>query len=431
MELPLRLAGLRAQKVFYGWWMVAAGVAASMVYGGLYTYGFSTYFRPLTEEFGWTRTALSGVISLARLEGGIVGPVVGFVIDRVGPRKSMISGLLVMASGLVLMSMVQDFLTFALVYLVFLSVGSSLGTISPITTALANWFVRKRTLALGLFYGGFGFGGVMVPVTAWTIAEFGWRNAAVISAAVLLLTCIPLALVMRHRPEQYGTFPDGIDPAMEEATRTTGSAPKVEVNFTPREALRTPAFWLIALAWMMWSTLPAVTTVHLIPYFTDIGFGPQLAATLFGAYAFVGGISRPIMGWVGDKVNKRYLLSVLWFIQVAGLFLLAQVNTVFDVIVFMLVFAPTYGGTIPLRGALQADYFGRRHYATIAGFLRALDLVGTVSGPVAVGWAFDNFGGVGGYRTAFMIIGAMNLLGALAVLLAKPPAAPGRPAPVA
>lgn len=420
METPVQAP--RTRKVFYGWWMVAAGIASSMIYGGLYTYGFSTYFRPLTSEMGWSRTDLSGVISLSRLEGGVISPAIGYLIDRLGPRLTMLAGITIMSIGFVLLSMVQDFLSFTLVYVLVLSVGAGMGTISPVQAALANWFIKKRTLVLGLFFGGFGFGGVVVPITAWVIEQYGWRNAALISAVVLLVTCIPLALVMRQRPEDYGYLPDG-DPPRPTGDAAAGSVlpSHREVDFTPKEAIRTRTFWLMGFAWMMWSTLPAVTTVHLIPYFTDLGFGPQLAATIFGVYAVIGGVSRPIMGWIGDKVNKRYLLSAAWFVQVLGLVLLANVHTIADAALFMIIFAPSYGGTIPLRGALQAEYFGRKHFATIGGFIRVLDLVGTVGGPVAVGWAFDNLGGVDGYRLAFLAIGAINLAGAFAILLARPP----------
>ena len=172
---------------------------------------------------------------------------------------------------------------------------------------------------------------------------------------------------------------------------------------------------------MLWSMLPSIITVHLIIFLTDVGFEPQLAANIFAVYAVTSGVFRVLVGWAGDRVNKRYLLTGAWVVQVIGLFLLANVNTMLDVVPFILVFAPAYGGVVPLRGALQGEYFGRKYFGTIAGLIRVVDLAGNVGGPVAVGWAFDNAGGVEGYRLAFRAIAALNLLGALAILAAVPP----------
>ena len=415
------------RRIFYGWWMVVAGLAMSLVNGALYAYGFSAYVRPLTQEFGWTRTAISGVISLSRLEGGILSPVAGFLIDRFGPRRMMLLGVSLVALGFMALSGVQDFLSFTLVYVLILSLGSSFGTIAPIQTALANWFIRKRSFVLGLLFAGIAMGGILVPVVNFIIEQHTWRGAALVSGFVFLAVGVTSALAMRHRQEDYGYLPDGDTASGTAVDAEAGSAAggqrtvPTEVDFTPREALRTRAFWLISFAFMLWSMLPSIITVHLIIFLTDVGFEPQLAANIFAVYAVTSGVFRVLVGWAGDRVNKRYLLTGAWVVQVIGLFLLANVNTTLDMVPFILVFAPAYGGAVPLRGALQGEYFGRKHFGTIAGLIRVVDLAGNVGGPVAVGWAFDNAGGVEGYRLAFRAIAALNLLGALAILAAVPP----------
>ncbi|MBI2886127.1 MAG: MFS transporter [Chloroflexi bacterium] len=428
MDLQTRVAPPAQQRrIFYGWWMVAAGLAMSLVNGALYAYGFSAYVRPLTQEFGWTRTEISGVISLSRLEGGVLSPVAGFFIDRFGPRRMMLLGVSLVAAGFMALSGAQDFLSFALVYIFILSLGSSFGTIAPIQTALANWFIRKRSFVLGLLFAGIAMGGLLVPVVNLIIEQHTWRGAALVSGFVFLGVGVASALAMRHRPEDHGYLPDGDQP---NDAGSAGAGPggagqqaeRPEVNFTPGDALRTRAFWLIAFAFMLWSMLPSIITVHMIIYFTDVGFEPQLAANIFAVYAVTSAVFRVVVGWAGDRVNKRFLLTGAWVVQVIGLFFLANVHTVLDVVPFILVFAPAYGGTVPLRGALQGEYFGRKYFGTISGLIRVVDLAGNVAGPVAVGWAFDNAGGVEGYRLAFRAIAVLNLLGALAILAAAPPA---------
>ena len=253
-----------AQKgtFFYGWWIVAASCLIMSLNGGLYFYGFSSYFMPLIEEFRWSRAALAGVFSMARLEGGLLGPVEGFLVDKFGPRKIMFAGILIMGIGFILMSQINSFIMFCMVFVGLIAVGHSLGAWMPIVVAIVNWFRRKRSRALGLAQAGMGIGGLMLIGLAWFIARYGWRDAALTSGIAIIAISIPISLVMRHRPEQYGYLPDGDTAAgsdslgvVEEAKAfpqwraKMGEEPEVaEVDFTLGEALKTHAFWLLAAA---------------------------------------------------------------------------------------------------------------------------------------------------------------------------------------
>ncbi len=179
---------------------------------GINFHGFSNFIIPLSREFGWNRTTISAAFSLARLEAGLFGPIEGWFVDKLGPRRLVLFGVPLMALGYVLMSQVNSLFFFLIVYVLFISLGSSIGTGSPMTAAVANWFDRKRGLAFGIMWSGVGIGGLFVPALGWLIEEFGWRDASLIIGIFLFVAGTPIGFVMRHRPEPYGYLPDGYIP---------------------------------------------------------------------------------------------------------------------------------------------------------------------------------------------------------------------------
>ena len=179
---------------------------------GINFHGFGNFIIPLSKEFGWNRTVVSTIFSLARLEAGFIGPLEGWLVDRIGPRKLMLVGIPLMGLGFILLSRVNGLLTFMLVYVLGVTLGNSVGMHTPASAAVANWFTRKRGLAFGIMWSGVGLGGLMVPVLGWAIEEFGWRQASVMVGIFVVVVGIPVASIMRHRPEQYGLLPDGDKP---------------------------------------------------------------------------------------------------------------------------------------------------------------------------------------------------------------------------
>lgn len=406
----------------------------AMLTGALSAYGFSAFFTPLIREFGWTRAGLSGVVSLSRLEGGIIAPVVGYLIDSFGPRRLMLLGITILGVGFLLFSQVNSLIMLYVVYIFVISIGSSLGTVSPVQVAVANWFVRMRSRALGILISGVGLGGTLTPGVVWLISQYGWRGTAVIFAFLMWGIGLPLALVVRHRPEPYGYLPDGDtpvgassglgstgsahgDPSPDHSVGVLSSVP-AEVDFTAKEALFTRAFWALALTYGLWTMVTGITTVHQLPFLEDVGIPREVAAGVLGTFTLISVLGRVGFGWLGDYVDKRYLLAGCLALQTVGLLFLANVRTLWDVIPFLILFSPGYGGTIPLRAAIQGEYYGRKAFGTISGLLRFVDLWGTVAGPVFAGWMYDVRGG---YRLAFVIIAGLNLLAAVTVLAATRP----------
>ena len=415
--------------VFYGYWVLAAGFTLCVVHGGLYFYGFGAFFKTITEELGTSRAVLSGAFSLARLEGGLIGPAEGWLIDRFGPRKVLLAGIPIMAAGFALMSSVTSVVMFYVVFIFCLSFGSSLSSVAPASAAVVNWFQRKRSRMLGIMLAGNGLGSVMVPVVTLLIIQLGWRQALLVLAALVLVVGWPLALVMRHKPEQYGYLPDGdavAATAVEAATTsaTASSAPgdradaaEGEDGLTAREALRTPAFWLMSFAFSIRVGVTGSVALHFIPFLTDIGVGLGTAGLMVTAIGVVGITGRVAFGWLGDLFPKRYVVTGGLCSLALGLVVLAFANSLWQVALALVLYAPAYGGLATMMFAMRSEYFGRKSFATIQGFMGSVLVLGTVSGPIYAGWIFDV---THSYRIAFLTFAAASALAILLILAAKP-----------
>lgn len=418
------------RRVFYGWWIVLACATIHFYIGAVFYYGFGAFFTPLIREFGWSRAAASFAFSLQRLEGGIVGPIVGFIIDRLGARKLIIFGMAVAGAGFLLFSRVTSLLTFYGAFLV-ISFGLSAGFGAPFSAAAVNWFVRMRGKALGFLWSGAGFSGLLIPALVGLIAAVGWRTALVIVGLGCWLICIPAGAVVRHRPEPYGYRPDGAPadlPSSTPADTAVPTSPAQEsggagerwpgVELTAREALGTRAFWLLSLSGAVTGMTTGALFVHQIPFLEGIGIPREQAALSITFLTLTSLIGRMGFGLVADRFDKRAVLAAIYGFQTVGMLFLASVRSFWQVFLFLAAYGPSYGGAIPLRPALQGDYFGRRHFASIQGLMNVTSVFGGIAGPVFAGWVYDV---TGGYRLAFLVFAAVGALGVPLILAATPP----------
>jgi OFA family oxalate/formate antiporter-like MFS transporter len=417
---------MKKVRVFYGWYIVLAGMLITIIHGAVYVYGFGAFFIHFQNAFNASRAQIGLVLGLSRLEGGLVAPVSGYIVDRFGPRRPMLFGLVLVGFGFILLSRVNTLIMFYAVYVGLLATGSSFGSARPIQISLANWFIRRRSRVMGFLMTGFGIGGSLVFAYSWVIETFGWRTACVFSALLILVVSIPLALVIRHRPEDMGLLPDGEDPANWKNTPASGESESVdksnsvlnETNLTARQAMSTKAFWILALVFATWSLVPPTITAHMIPYLQqELGASPAIAALSLSGFAFISLFGRIPIGWLGDYVNLRYLLAILFVFMGLGMLILAQIQTTAYIPLALIVMGPAYGGSVPVRPALQGYLFGRMAFGTIGGLLQFFDLPAAIAAPVFVGWIADEYS----YRLGFRIVAGLIIIGSLAVLAAKPP----------
>ena len=413
---------------FYGWTLV--GVAAFiMVIGTVPLFqGMTAWFVVLESHFNWTRTQLSIAFSLSRVEGSIMGPVSGYLIDRLGSRRMVLIGLVVAGGGFVIMSQMQNIWHFYIAFVV-MSMGVGLGTWMPMMTVLNNWFVRNRSTAMALAMEGFLVGGMaLVPLLAFVIdpdvpGRPGWRLTALAIGIFLVAVAFPLSRLVRNAPEPYGLFPDG-EPAPR--SRQTAASPGAadaaeEPDFTWQEAIRTGTFWLITMGHACSSIVIVTLTVHLGPMLDDRGFSLQTIGWVVGAYTGVAAVFTLIGGYVGDRLPIRMALFGFSVIQSASVVVLMLADTLWMAYLFAVLMGIGFGGRNPLTTAIRGVYFGRKAFASITGISMIPMNVMLLASPLFAGIMFD---ATQSYFIPMAVVAIVSLAGSsLFLFLGSPEAA--------
>ena len=421
------LSALSPRRVFYGWWIVAATFALGSVAGAVYFLGFSAFFLPLEKEFQVPRATLSLVVGLASLEGAILGPLQGMLIDRFGPRRIMVVGITLVGLGYILISTAHSIALFFLYYIPFIAIGMSTGiTTAPIVT-VGNWFVRKRGMALAIAMSGFGLGGVLVTGTNHLIEALGWRGAAVVIGFIVMGIGYPVTILMRRRPEEHGQRPDGDrDAAATLAAETAHPHRLRETDFTVKEAVRTRSFWLLAIAEAFRMFVISGVGAHFIPAMVDKGFSSSMGASLLAVFGFLTFPARLFFGFLSDRFPKHIMAASLFILSAGAMVLFAMAGGLGLVVLFVVLYAFAWGGGGGfMMLAIRGEYFGRKKFATITGLGSTVSLAGSISGPVFAGLVYDL---TDSYRLAFIAFAGAMAIAAVFMYLARRPAAPRRPA---
>lgn len=410
-------------RPFYGWRLAAvAGFVLALVNTPVF-YGLGAFFVGMEREFGWSRTLISGAFALSSVEGAIIGPIAGYLIDRLGPRRLALIGLLIYGIGLLLFSLTTDVVTFYLFFLL-VTVGTGLGGWLPMLTVVNNWFVRRRAMAMAVALVGGSLGGALVPALAWSVNTFGWRPTAAGIGVFTLLIAFPVTRLIRNRPEEYGQRTDGDPPTPSSGAAETPRAIATDkarpqsVDLTVAQAVRTRAFWLIALAHGLSAMATVALSVHAIPLLADSGLSLEMAGTVVFVFTIVGGVFQLVGGYLGDRLPKTLVIFAFASCQSAGVLLLAMTQGLGFAFLFAVLYGIGFGGRVPLLTAIRGDYFGRRSFATIMGLSQVPMTFLILFGPLFAGYVYDT---TGTYVPALIALAALNFLGGLAILFARKP----------
>ena len=384
--------------------------------------GVGTFFVALERNFGWNRTTLSGAFALSRAEGALLGPIEGFLVDRLGTRKMVLIGYFIMGLGFIFYSQIQSVWQFYVAYMA-ISLGSGLGGWIAIVTMINNWFSRRRALAMSIAVSGVQLGGLLMPLLAWGVENHDFRMTSLGIGIALLLVAIPATTFMRNLPEDMGLRPDGESPARAEAasgdSQATGSNDAPEM--TPRQALKSVAFWIIALA-RLTSVVSIITlSVHLIPKLTDSGISLITANAVVTLYTFIAFLSGFVAGYLADRISKVAVLFVCMLMQALAMGILAVSDTLPMAVVFAVLWGAGFGGRVPLLTAIIGDFFGRKNFGSILGMNMVPSNIAMIFAPLFAGFMFDL---TESYFIPFAIFAVMGLIGAFIILLARQPQAP-------
>jgi sugar phosphate permease len=409
------------KRLFYGWYMVAAGSGLQFLQSGLMTQSFGAYLAVLQVERGWSKTALSGAAALQQMESAILGPVLGWFIDRFGPQGMIRAGIVVFGIGLMLLSFTDTLVAFYAAFVV-IALGASLCGFFPVNVALIHWFERWRARALSSLSLGIAFGGISVPLVAWSLQTYGWRATAFVSGIIAIVLGLPMAMVFKRRPEDHGMVADGITSADRSGEEVAIKNPDLGRDFTAREALRTPAFWLLSLGHGFALLVVHAVSVHAIAHMHQ-GLGYSVAqASLVYTLLTLSQIGGVVIGWlIGDRYDKRLISGGCMLGHMAGLLLLTYASAVPMVLAFAVLHGAAWGLRGPFMQALRADYFGRSAIGMILGLSVMIIVVGQVGGPMVAGILAD---ATGNYRAGFTILALLAGVGSLFFFFARKPERP-------
>lgn len=422
---PVGGGAARRPHIFHGYWIVVAAFIALFVSVGTQTYVIGVMFKPMTEEFGWSRTDFTYAQTVGRFLMAFAGFVIGGYVDRFGGRVLMLIGATILGSALWLTSGVDTLWQWIALSGVVFTVGAALMGNLVVNVALAKWFVEKRGWVVSLAALGISVAGMLMPllVTVW-IDAFGWRSAWRMLAVLAWSLAYPAALLMRRQPEDYGLHPDGRSDAEVAAGRGAAAAADYANSFTRREALRTRAFYMVVFAFGLSGVALGTVLLQAIPFLTDEGFSPSTAAVMVSSFSVVSGLSKPAWGLLLDRRDPRRLAAASFVVTGASLNLMvigATAQSVPVVTSAFLLFGLGVGGTLPLQEVIWATFFGRRYLGAVRSVAMPFSLVLGAGGPLVVSVYFDI---IGDYHGAFFAISALSLLGAAVMLLSQRPQKP-------
>ena len=419
-------------RFFYGWWIILGSVLAVNLSASFVAYGFPVLFDPIQREMAWSTAALALAFSLRSEVRSVGAPLAGFLVDRFGPRSGMALGVGLMGFGFLWLSRAETPIALVSAF-IFIAAGNSLCNPNIGAVAVARWFVRFRSRALALLTVGTGLGGLCALAMAWLVSQYGWRGALVAVTALAWALGFPIIATIRDRPESHGLRPDGEEPSRDTSRAdASGLGPtasrlgntREQGEFSVGMAIRSRAFWhlLGAMTLVGLGTTPIITL--LVPALLKEGIPLDTAVFAVAAIPIVSIPGRLTFGWWGDYFDKPKLLAACFVLQALGLLVLASSNSLPVLALFVLVYGSASGGSMPLRTALQADYFGTRSMGAIQGLLQASSVLDAIVAPVFVGITADR---LGSYRPAWFVLGlCVSLAGP--VLLTMPKAhAPATP----
>lgn len=412
-------------RTYYGWRVVGVSTILHGVMGGLGHVGLSVYFLPLARDFGVSHTKMSFAFALRTLEGGLEGPIIGFLVDRLGGRKMVLFGVLLGGIGFILMATTRTYALFLIVFLGLVTVGMSVPHHGLFAT-INQWFRRRLGFAMSLAISGSGIGGAIItPIVAWLVFNHGWRYASVFSGVLLLIIGLPLVGLIRSPLAGENALEDSITGDARSVAGTDDSegtvAQGLDMDFSIRQALGTSTYWLLSFAIAMRLTGQQVLMVHIVPILVSRGVSEGVAASLVALMSLMRLPSVLALGFLSDKWSREKMATVAMLSgTIAALVGIWGQDGIMTGIILVLFFSLAQGSNA-ITWALVGQYFGRKNFASLRGGISLFQSILSTGGPVAAGWIFDN---TGSYQIALIGVGTTYLLGAITFWLLKTPTNP-------
>jgi MFS family permease len=410
-------------RFYYGWYIVGVALVSMAFWFGFRT-TFSVFYVALLEEFHWGRGESAGVQSLALITYTVMAPLVGGLIDRFGPRRVIVPGILLLALGLILCASIKSLAHFYLLYGVVAGTGVTSVALVSYNAILAHWFVEKRGVASGIAVSGMGLGTfILIPLSQHFIALWGWRLAFVAFGLLVLIILLPTnALFLRHKPQDLGLYPDGskdLEAARAGGQKTMDSAWS-ETDWTLERAVKTRKFWALMIFPFCAVIAVYIVIVHSVRFLVDGGIDNMTAAFIFALSGIISSIFRIFWGWLSDGIGREKTYTLGMFCMVLGLCSLILLDILGDkyfVYSFICFFGAGWGVTAPMFMSIAADIFQGRSIGLIYGLLEGSIGIGGAFGSWVAGFIFDK---TQSYQWAFVLAASVSILSCIFVWVAAP-----------
>lgn len=405
---------------YYGWLIVLTCLVGLLVVGGSGFYIFSVFFTRIMEEFHWSRAASAAGISIYWAASGLVGPFIGRLVDRYGPKRIMIIGTISTSISLLLLSKTNSLFSFYFFYGL-LAVSHCAAASVPYGFLIARWFTKQRGKAMGIASTGISFGGVLlIPLSELLISEFGWRTSYIFIGILVSIILLPLVIfIVKTDPSEIGLRADGVSAPVAANPDTPNKPNKLSPEWTVRSASHTLAFWLMCMT--LFCTYMAMFGVltHQIAFTKDMGISTATAATAFSITAFVGILGKLALGFIADRFGVKQATIFTFALQIIGLIVLMFTRNIGILYIYIIIFGFSMGGAT-LRPLLPSWLFGMGSLGTLIGVTQLAQSVGSSLGPWFAGFIFDV---TNSYHIAFITFTIACVLGLVAICLANPPGA--------
>jgi MFS family permease len=406
------------KRPFYGWMIVAVGVVTQF-FQGVSSQGFSSYLSYFQRDFGWSKAVMAGPRSVTSVEGAVIGPLEGWLVDKFGPRLIVTIGVFVMGLGFILFGLIDSLWMYYLANIV-IALGTGFQGMIIMSVAVNKWFRRKRTIAQSIMLLGFSMAGVVgVPLLVLTQSAFGWEISAYGTGLLIWGVGFPCTLLLRTEPEPYGLQLDGDTAGVDSKAGTKRSELKEEYHFTLREAVRTHSFWLLSIGWAVGSLGMGITQVHLFLHLEQgVGLTAATSALVWTVASLTNIPCRLVGGFFGDRVPKNILLGVSTLSMAVSMLFLGIATSVQMAFVFSVLYGIGWGIRTPVMNAIQGEYFGRKSMGIIFGMLQSINLPFSIAAPVVAGYLADV---QGNYRMTFIVVSIIMLVGSVIMGFATRP----------
>jgi MFS family permease len=406
-----------SKRIYYGWLIVAASGGIEFANAASAIGILTIFVIPLTEEFGWSRTEISAVTSLGAILGASLAPFSGRLVDRIGSRWVLTLGGILVAVACVYLASVQTLLGFYVGFTIVRTADQGLIKIGA-APAVGKWFQRYRGRAIALvFFSGSAGIMVMAPVVQLAIGAWGWRPAWLLLAGVMaVLGIIPSFAFIRRQPEDYGLVMDGgPGPAADETPAAKGDGLE---QWTLRQVVATPSFWLILVSLFLASTAGSGVTLHLVPHLTQQGLSTGQAVGVISVMSTASAVGILALGFLAERLPPRLLMACVCLTTVVDIAVLIFADNLAKAYLFALLHGVASGGLNTLAPILWASYYGRGILGSMHGLSRAAQVFGFALGPLILGIAYDRWGS---YQDALIYLAVLAVISFGLVVAAKRP----------